>query len=101
MVNKTDLEKFKKLSREEQGAQIYALHIQVAELLEAIELDDGETRGMAKVNAELCGCKFCERCDALTDERDSWGFCPDCARQAEAWERDQNDAVIDFNHSKL
>jgi len=100
-MGKQNLLKFRRLSREEQGRRIYELQIQAAELLEAIELDDGETRGMAKVNAELCGCKFCDKCDGITDELDAWGFCPECSRQAEAWERDYQDALTDFNHSKL
>jgi len=85
-----NIKQFKCLGRLEQGKYLYSLLSHAAELIESIELDDGETQSHADAIAELCGWHFCDSCRGLVERRSVWGFCDACASETEKWEREKD-----------
>jgi hypothetical protein len=89
--------RFNQLSETEQGEAIYQHMLQLAEMLQQANLDDGaQTIADARVYAELCRCEFCDRCDVITYERDSWGLCPICAGEQDQWANDMRELERDY-----
>jgi hypothetical protein len=96
-----EINKFKLLSRLEQGRYLYETISHAAKLMGSIELEGEETEVFAREVAEQCGWSFCDHCDQLTERRDCFGFCDKCADESEKWEREQYDLELDVQREKV
>jgi len=94
-------DQFQKLSRLEQGQYLHSELCRLAELLESIELEEGQTTDYARQIAESCGWRFCDHCNGLTETRDEWGNCEKCSAESEAWAKERREMEKDYFYNVI